>query len=73
MKTARMLVILVLALVVGLPAGVANADFTFGTPTNLGPIVNSSAGEYGTSISADGLSLFLTSGRPGGFGVVRVG
>ena len=68
MKTARMLVILVLALVVGLPACVANADFTFGTPTNLGPTVNSSSDDGGTSISADGLTLFFASDRPGGYG-----
>ena len=64
MKTARMLLILVLAL--GLAAEVANADFTFGTPTNLGPIVNSSAEECFPSISADGLSLYFVSSRTGG-------
>ena len=69
MKTTRMLTILVLAF--GLAAEVANADFTFGTPTNLGPTVNSSAGEAGTSISADGLQLYFIdwlSPRPGGYG-----
>ncbi len=66
MKTARMLLILVLAL--GLTAEVANADFTFGTPTNLGPTVNSSSHEQNMSISADGLSLFFISNRPGGVG-----
>ena len=35
----------------------ANADFTFGTPTNLGPTVNSSTGDGSPSISADGLEL----------------
>ena len=65
MKTTRILAISVLVLGVGLPAGVANADFTFGTPTNLGPTVNSSAGDYEASISADGLSLFFDSTRPG--------
>jgi len=63
-----MLVILVLALVVGLPAGVANADFTFGEPTNLGPTINSSAWDRNPDISADGLSLFFISDRPGGVG-----
>ncbi len=65
MKTTKMLAILVLTL--GLIASVANADFTFGTPTNLGPPVNSSAEEGGPSISADGLSLFFHN-RPGGSG-----
>ncbi len=68
MKTTKMLTIVVLALVVGLPAGVANADFTFGTPTNLGPPANTSANDAGPSISADGLSLFFISDRPGGYG-----
>ena len=66
MKTTRILAILVLAL--GLATEVANADFTFGTPTNLGPIVNSSAGDWAPSISSDGLSLFIISNRPGGYG-----
>ncbi|MHC4805435.1 MAG: LamG-like jellyroll fold domain-containing protein [Planctomycetota bacterium] len=68
MKTTRMLTILVLVLVVGLPAGIANADFTFGTRTNLGPTVNSSADDGLPSISADGLSLFFMSNRPDGYG-----
>jgi len=46
----------------------ANADFTFGTPTNLGPKVNSSAWDGGPSISADGLTLFFDSFRSGGTG-----
>ncbi len=66
MKTTRMLAILVLAL--GLTTEVANADFTIGTPTNLGPVINSSSGAAGPSISADGLSLFFCSKRPGGSG-----
>jgi len=59
---------LVLVLALGLVAKVANADFTFGTPTNLGPTVNSSAKDGSPSISADGLSLFFTSRRPGSLG-----
>ncbi len=42
-----------------------NADFIFGTPTNLGPTINSSSGEGAPSISADGLSLYFTSLRGG--------
>jgi ketosteroid isomerase-like protein len=66
MKTARMLVILVLAL--GMVAELAKADFTFGEPTNLGPTVNSSAVDFAPSFSADGLELFFCSTRPGGSG-----
>ena len=59
---------LVLVLALGLAAEVANADFTFGTPTNLGPIVNSSSRDREPSISADSLSLYFSSDRPGGHG-----
>ncbi len=64
-RCGGMLAILVLAL--GLVAEVANADFTFVTPTNLGPPVNTSSSDQGPSISADGLELYFCSGRPGGF------
>ena len=63
-----MLLLAVLACVVLTDAYVAKADFTFGTPTNLGPTVNGTAGEYGPSISADGLSLYFSSNRIGGSG-----
>jgi Tol biopolymer transport system component len=43
----------------GLPT--AYADFTFGTPVNLGPPVNSSANQSYASLSADGLSLYFCS------------
>ena len=63
---------IVLVVAVGLTcgAGPAEADFTFGIPTNLGPIVNSSSLDKGPSISNDGLILFFHSGnsRPGGYG-----
>jgi len=68
MKIAKTVVILVLAL--GLAAKVANADFTFGEPTNLGPTVNSTRGDYDPDLSKDGLSLFFGSDRPGGIGDV---
>ncbi|MBA7683788.1 hypothetical protein ES703_92173 [subsurface metagenome] len=59
---------IVLVLALGLTAEVANADFTFGTPTNLGPTVNSSSIDAQPDISADGLSLYFLSRRPGGSG-----
>ena len=59
---------LVLVLALGLAAEVANADFTFGTPTNLGQIVNGSDDVVGVSISADGLEIYFVSDRPGGHG-----
>ncbi|MGB2863031.1 MAG: M56 family metallopeptidase [Sedimentisphaerales bacterium] len=63
-----MLLVAVLACVVLTNAYVAKADFMFGIPTNLGSTVNSSALDITVSISADELSLFFTSDRPGGFG-----
>ena len=65
-KTRLMLVGFVAAIVIG--GRNANADFTFGTPTNLGPIVNSLSTDWSPSISADGLSLYFNSNRPGGYG-----
>ncbi|MCU0913348.1 MAG: LamG domain-containing protein [Planctomycetes bacterium] len=35
---------------------------------NLGPLFNTSASEYGPSLSADRLTLYFTSNRPGGVG-----
>lgn len=37
-------------------------------PVNLGPVVNSPSNEIEVSISKDGLSLYIASNRPGGFG-----
>ncbi len=56
-------ILLVLVLALGLGTEVANADFTFGTPTNLGPIINSHSAEQSPSISTDGLTLFFDSNR----------
>ncbi len=49
-------------------AGSAKADFTFGEPTNLGPTVNSSVRDFTPSVSADSLTLYFSSNRPGGYG-----
>ncbi len=48
--------------------GSAEADFVFGTPTNLGPSVNTGDLDIRPSISADGLSFYFNSNRPGGYG-----
>ena len=58
---------LVLVLALGLTTQVANADFTFGTPTKV-PNVNTSAWDYDPSISADELELYIMSNRSGGYG-----
>jgi hypothetical protein len=39
----------------------------WGVPTNLGPTINSSFEDFGPAISKDGLTLYFTSNRPGGF------
>ncbi len=44
------------------------ADDPWGTPQELGPPVNGPIHDWGPSISADGLSLFFDSSRPGGLG-----
>jgi predicted secreted protein len=41
----------------------------WGQPTNLGPVVNSSANDWGASISPDGQELYFCSNRPGGYGL----
>lgn len=41
-------------------------------PANLGPVVNSSFQDFGPAISRDGLSLYFTSDRPGGFGSMDI-
>jgi len=59
----------VLVFVSGLLFGIADDQFSdWSAPVNLGPIVNSAANDAGPFISADGLSLYLTSSRAGGFG-----
>ncbi len=40
----------------------------WGTPVNLGPTVNTIYADNDPSISADGLSLYFDSTRPGGYG-----
>ena len=51
-------------LTLGLITEAANADFIFGTPTNLGSLVNSTAAEQGPSLSVDGLELYFSDHSP---------
>ncbi len=57
---------LVLVLTLLLALDIANADFTFGTPTNIGPTINSQYVESAPFISPDGLSLLFASDWPDG-------
>jgi len=43
-------------------------DDEWGTPVNLGPTVNSSSNDGIPSFSADDLTLYFNSNRPGGYG-----
>jgi hypothetical protein len=43
-------------------------DQDWDSPINLGPIVNSTSEDATACISADGLSLYFQSNRPGGYG-----
>jgi hypothetical protein len=56
----------ILTIMVGVNS--AEADQTFGPPTNLGPSTNSSANDGSPSISADGCALYFHSLRPDGIG-----
>ena len=39
---------------------------------NLGPVVNSTAAELGPALSGDGLSLYISVTKPGGFGAMDI-
>ena len=68
---------LVLSLLIFVPLAVSDAQAdparceTLGAwsePVNLGPPINTEAFEGSATLSPDGLSLYFTSGRPGGLG-----
>ena len=46
----------------------ASPEDDWGPPENLGPVVNSASMDQAASITADGLELYFTSMRPGGYG-----
>jgi Tol biopolymer transport system component len=63
-------IVVVLALVGALGSSTeGNPKFSgWSVPENLGPMVNSSFLDSGPTLSKNGLSLYFTSTRPGGFG-----
>jgi len=63
----RLVVVGIMAAIV-FSGGYARADFTFGEPVNLGTPMNSSASDTLDFVSADGLEMYLTSDRSGGYG-----
>ncbi len=68
MSTTRISLILACVVVALGATSNVRADFTFGTPVNLGPIVNSPSGDGFSCVSADGLEMYIDSDRPGGRG-----
>jgi hypothetical protein len=46
----------------------ANVSDPWGTPVNLGPMMNSSSLDCAATLSPDGQTLYFTSDRPGGLG-----
>ena len=66
----KKIISLVLVLVSGVAMEVANADFIFGEPVNLGPPINTPSGDGCLFISADGLEMYISSDRPGGLGYI---
>jgi hypothetical protein len=64
----KKVILLVLILALGLTAEVANADFVWGAPSNLGPTINGPDDLWGLCLSRDGLELYFSSNRPGGHG-----
>jgi hypothetical protein len=64
-KTISLMLVLVVCTV-------AKGDFTFGTPTNLGPTINSSGYDWSPSVRADGLEMYFESDRPGGEGTYDI-
>jgi Tol biopolymer transport system component len=64
---SRYLILIVLILTLANAAS-AQKFSDWSTPTNLGPIINSTFNDQQAAISKDGLSLYFTSNRPGGLG-----
>lgn len=69
MRTVRVVCVslgIALATISRVPA--APPFSAWSAPVNLGSLVNSPFDDYGGALSKDGLSLYFTSTRPGGFG-----
>lgn len=58
--------------VVHSPAMAAAKHSDWSAPVNLGPVVNSTANEQNAQLSKDGLAIYFSSDRPGGFGALDI-
>lgn len=61
-------VLVVLVFIIGLLGSSVKADFGFGKPQNLGPVVNTALRDATDCTSADNLNLYFGSNRTGGLG-----
>jgi Tol biopolymer transport system component len=62
------LTVLLLLGLVAYSAAAAAKFSDWSAPVNLGPIVNSPFADFAPAVSKNGLSLYVSSDRPGGFG-----
>jgi WD40-like Beta Propeller Repeat len=70
-NTCRVILTLTALVVLGLAVyspATAQQFSEWSDPVNLGPTINSSFADFGSAISKNGLSLYFSSDRPGGFG-----
>jgi Tol biopolymer transport system component len=65
----KKVILLTLVLALAITTTITKADFTFGEPVNLGPVVNSSVNELTPCTSADGCTLYFSSNLPGTIGL----
>src|SRR5262245_66362 len=66
MKTTLTLIALSTLVSISFAAGPRYSDWS--PPINLGPLINTEFNDQHPALSKDGLSLYLTSNRPGGSG-----
>ena len=66
MKTKITISFLTVLASISFAAGPQYSDWS--QPVNLGPVINTGYNDQHPAISKDGLSLYISSDRPGGFG-----
>jgi len=65
----KKIILLILVIVLALSVEFTKADFTFGEPINLGPPINTSSNEATFCLSVDDLEMYISSNRPGTYGI----